>query len=186
MRRPITLATIVLVAFLVAAREPHRSRTGIEVYFSPKGGCTDAIVAAIQNARRSIDIQAYGFSSRPIHKAVAEAHARGVKVRALLDEGTNRGGEYSGATYLFNKGVPVWTDGAHAIAHNKVMIIDGEIVITGSFNFTEAAEKRNAENLLILRGHADLVRAYARNFEEHLAHGAAYKGVAPPQSPSTR
>jgi hypothetical protein len=69
----------------------------------------------------------------------------------VLDK-SNETGKHSGATYLVNKGVPVWIDSKHAIAHNKVMIIDGANVITGSFNFTKAAEKSNAENLVIIAG----------------------------------
>ncbi|HTR44450.1 MAG TPA: phospholipase D-like domain-containing protein, partial [Thermodesulfovibrionales bacterium] len=58
---------------------------------------------------------------------------------------------YSAADFTFNMGIPTYIDAQHAIAHNKVMIIDKETVITGSFNFTKAAEERNAENLLILK-----------------------------------
>ena len=60
------------------------------------------------------------------------------------------GSHYSAATYLTNGGIPVWVDSKVAIAHNKVMIIDGAVVITGSFNFTAAAQSRNAENLLVI------------------------------------
>jgi phosphatidylserine/phosphatidylglycerophosphate/cardiolipin synthase-like enzyme len=81
---------------------------------------------------------------------------------------------YTSATFLRNHGVPVFIDDRHAIAHNKVMLIDGDTVITGSFNFTKAAEERNAENLLILRGAAELSDKYRANFETHLAHSRPY------------
>jgi phosphatidylserine/phosphatidylglycerophosphate/cardiolipin synthase-like enzyme len=58
--------------------------------------------------------------------------------------------------------------------HNKVIVIDGRIVITGSFNFTKAAEESNAENLLIIRG-ADLGAKYANNRQEHLEHSVPYE-----------
>jgi phosphatidylserine/phosphatidylglycerophosphate/cardiolipin synthase-like enzyme len=76
-----------------------------------------------------------------------------------------------------NHQVPTWTDGKHAIAHNKVMIIDGETIITGSFNFSRQAESSNAENMLIITGKPKLVVAYERNFEEHLGHSEPYEGV---------
>jgi phosphatidylserine/phosphatidylglycerophosphate/cardiolipin synthase-like enzyme len=78
------------------------------------------------------------------------AHKRGVKIEAILDK-SQRTQKYSSATFLYNQGIPVKIDAQHAIAHNKVMIIDEETVIAGSFNFTKAAEANNAENLLAIR-----------------------------------
>jgi phosphatidylserine/phosphatidylglycerophosphate/cardiolipin synthase-like enzyme len=76
--------------------------------------------------------------------------------------------------WLAEQGVPVWIDADHAAAHNKVMVIDNgtadAAVITGSFNFTHAAQYRNAENLLILRGHGTLAEAYAANWRRHKIH----------------
>ena len=62
-----------------------------------------------------------------------------------------------------------FVDAAHAIAHNKVMILDDEIVITGSFNFTKAAEERNAENLLIIRS-KELAARFLANWRIHQTH----------------
>ena len=74
------------------------------------------------------------------------AHKRGIKVEVILDK-SQRTQKYSSATFLYNQGILVKIDAQHAIAHDKVMIIDGETVITGSFNFAKAAEESNAENL---------------------------------------
>ena len=98
-----------------------------------------------------------------------------MRVRVVLDK-SQRGERYSSATFLKNHGVAVWIDDGHAIAHNKVILIDGETVITGSFNFSKAAEERNAENLLIIEGRPDLASAYTANFEKHLGHAEAYTG----------
>lgn len=81
--------------------------------------------------------------------------------------------KYSSATFLNNVGIPVKIDAAHAIAHNKVMVVDGETVITGSFNFTKAAEEKNAENLLVIRDRK-LAELYPRNWQEHERHSDAY------------
>jgi phosphatidylserine/phosphatidylglycerophosphate/cardiolipin synthase-like enzyme len=143
------------------------------VYFSPKGGCTDAIVKEIGLAQRTLDIQAYSFTSVPIAQAVAAATERGVAVRAVLDV-SQRTEKYSEATFLHNHGIPVYIDDRHKIAHNKIIIIDGQTLITGSFNFSKAAEEDNAENLLIFHGNTDLVAKYAQNFESHLKHSQAY------------
>jgi phosphatidylserine/phosphatidylglycerophosphate/cardiolipin synthase-like enzyme len=109
-----------------------------EVYFSPHGGCTEAIIRELDKAKNTILVQAYSFTSAPLAKALLNAHKRGVKVEVILDK-SQKTQKYSSATFLYNQGIPVKIDAQHAIAHNKVMIIDGETVITGSFNFTKAA-----------------------------------------------
>ncbi len=85
------------------------------------------------------------------------AYKRGVKITAILDK-SQRSERYTSATFLKNAGIPTYIDDRHAIAHNKIMIIDRAIVITGSFNFTKAAEEKNAENLLIISS-KDLAKA---------------------------
>ena len=104
------------------------------------------------------------------------AHKRGVKITAVLDK-SNRTQKYSAATFLKNMEIPVFIDDQHAIAHNKIMIIDNRVVITGSFNFSRAAEDKNAENLLIMDDLPDLTRAYQENFQQHLKHAAPYLGL---------
>ena len=66
-------------------------------------------------------------------------------------------------------------DANHAIAHNKVIVIDGETVLTGSFNFTKAAQEKNAENLLIIRDPA-LAAQYTKNWDAHRQHSQPYVG----------
>ena len=148
----------------------------IRVYFSPNGGCTDAILCQIDQAKTEILLQAYSFTGKPIAQALIRAHKRGVKISAVLDK-SNRGRKYSAATFLKNMGIPVYIDDKHAIAHNKIMIIDNRVVITGSFNFTAAAENRNAENLVILEDIPEITRAYRENFQDHLRHAIAYLGL---------
>jgi phosphatidylserine/phosphatidylglycerophosphate/cardiolipin synthase-like enzyme len=98
----------------------------------------------------------------------------GVKVEVILDK-SQRTDQYSSATFLFNAGIPTKIDSQHALAHNKVMIIDGETVITGSFNFTKAAEEKNAENLLVIRD-KKLAERYIKNWQEHEKHSEVYEG----------
>lgn len=155
---------------------PHSVDTlpAMEIYFSPRGGCTDAVVREIANAQSSILVQAYSFTSAPIAKALVDAKARGVEVAVILDE-SQRSEKYSSADFLLHAGITTLIDDRHAIAHNKVMIIDHRVVITGSFNFTKAAEESNAENLLVIRdpGVADI---YARNWRLHAEHSLPYEG----------
>ncbi|MHB0936926.1 MAG: phospholipase D family nuclease [Armatimonadota bacterium] len=152
---------------------PLHGATSWQVYFSPDGGCTQAIIDELNGARYTVLVQAYSFTSAPIAKALVAAKKRGVRVEAILDDSNNTA-KYSAATFLLHADIPTWIDAKHAIAHNKVMIIDDHTVITGSFNFSKAAEERNAENLLILRDSA-LAARYTANWQEHRSHSAAYQ-----------
>jgi phosphatidylserine/phosphatidylglycerophosphate/cardiolipin synthase-like enzyme len=144
-----------------------------QVYFSPDGGCTEAIIKEINQAKQEILVQAYSFTSTPIAKALLNAYKRGVKVQAILDKSQRRE-KYTSATFLANSGIPTFIDDAHAIAHNKIMVLDRTTVITGSFNFTKAAEEKNAENLLIITS-ADLAKLYIENWMEHKEHSEPYQ-----------
>lgn len=141
----------------------------IAVYFSPKGGAMAAVVSHVNQAQRTIDVEAYLITAKQIVDALQSAQNRGVRVRIILDK-NNAGGIYSLAAYLSKTTLPVWRDGRHKDHHNKVMLIDGRIIITGSFNFTDPSEDQNAENLLILRDKPTLFAAYEADFEKHLAH----------------
>lgn len=146
--------------------------TKAEAYFSPKGGATEAIVKHLGRAKQSIYVLAYSFTSPAITQALLDAQTRGVDVQVILDKSQSRGQGASGST-LRDAGVKVYIDAAHAIAHNKVLLIDGQTLITGSFNFTKAAEDRNAENLVILES-PEAVGLYMEDFRRHLGHSAAY------------
>ena len=149
-----------------------------EVFFSPRGGATEAVVREISNAKQEILIQAYGFTSKPIAKAILDAKKRGVGIVAVLDKSNIKKNKdknrYTEATFLRNAGALVLIDSAHPIAHNKVIIIDRSTLITGSFNFTMAAEK-NAENLLVIKSNKPLIDKYFTNFDEHKAHSERYE-----------
>jgi len=147
----------------------------IACYFSPSGGCTAAVVNEIRQARQQILLQAYSFTSAPIATALVEAHQRGVAVYIILDK-SQRTERYSSADFVAHAGIPTLIDAAHAIAHNKIMLIDGLTIITGSFNFTTNAEQNNAENLLIIRNRPDLIQAYTENFRRHYEHSQPYQG----------
>lgn len=141
----------------------------LDVAFSPRGGATELVVKTIDQAQKSILVQAYSFTSAPIAKALVAAKGRGVDVRVILDK-SQKTERYSSATYLTNSGVPTWIDRQHAIAHNKVMVIDGTTVITGSFNFSKAAEFENAENVIEHHGDQKLASIYTQNWIAHVRH----------------
>lgn len=133
--------------------------------FTPDGeSCQSMLIDAIGATRRTLLIQAYSFTSKPIAEALLRARKRGVKVRVIVDK-SQATARYTSATFLKNQGIEVVIDRRPAIAHNKVMIFDGEAVFTGSFNFTKAAEERNTENGILIRGDQRLVTRYLRNWE---------------------
>lgn len=142
---------------------------GINAYFSPDGGCERAVVEEIAKATQSIDCQAYLFSSAKIAQAMVGAYDRGVHVRVVLDK-SQKNDLHSSVNFLLAHHVPVYLDDRHPIAHNKIMLIDGKSLMTGSFNFTKAADQKNAENLLILHNRPKIVSIYETNFEAHLNH----------------
>ena len=180
MRRCILLFMALTIVFWMAlcscATVPAENTSPIdwEVYFSPNGGCTDAIARELDKAQSTVLVQAYSFTSYKIAKGLLDAHKRGVKVEIILDK-SQKGDQYSSADFLANSGMSVKIDSKHAIAHNKVMVIDGETVITGSFNFTKAAEENNAENLLVIRD-KKLAERYTENLQQHSGHSEVYRG----------
>ena len=141
----------------------------VAVHFSPKGGCTEAVVHELRHARHEILVQAYSFTSRPIAEALVAAQKRGVQVEILLDH-SNEAEMYTQLDEVMAEGLIPLVDSHHAIAHNKIMIVDRHTLITGSFNFTHQAEIENAENLLIIKHHPELTESYRKNFLDHQSH----------------
>jgi phosphatidylserine/phosphatidylglycerophosphate/cardiolipin synthase-like enzyme len=111
---------------------------------------------------------------QPALRSVITCSVRSLIKKRAESQRTER---YSSATFLIHAGIATFIDARHAIAHNKVMVIDGQTVLTGSFNFTKAAEERNAENLLVLRGR-ELASKYTANWREHRQHSEPYTGPA--------
>ncbi len=171
-------AALVLLALALcltgtsAPTTPPPAPQAAEVYFSPHGGCTEAVVRELGKAKKTIFVQAYSFTSKPIAAALVAAHQSGVAVTLILDD-SDQTGNGTMIDVVALGGDVVLIDAKHAIAHNKVMVIDGAVVLTGSFNFTAAAENSNAENLLVLRS-APLAAQYSANWHAHEVHSTKY------------
>ena len=118
------------------------------------------------------DAKGYWFTSPSIAKALVEVHKRGVKVEVILDRSRTEM-ENEQAEFIVQNGVPTFIDDKHTTAHNKLIIIDGNVAITGSFNFTDQSENENAENLLVIRdkGIAD---KFTANWKAHAEHSGRY------------
>ncbi len=147
----------------------------VDVLFSPNGGCQDRIVAEIAGAKKRIRVLAYYFTSKPIAEALVEAKRRGVDCEVIADSSQEKM-TYGRLPVLRRAGVSILIDGEHAVANNKVILIDGHTIITGSYNFTKAAEEKNAENILVLKHLPEVFAKYDAEYEKHRSHSRRYSG----------
>ena len=124
--------------------------TPIDVYFSPDDNVAANLLDLIYNAEESIYFMAYSFTSDPLAEAIRARAEEGVTVQGVMDLeqiASNIGTEFDP---FRQAGLDVRRDGIPGLMHHKVIILDGQIVITGSYNFTNSAETRNDENLIVL------------------------------------
>lgn len=163
---------LVLLFFLF----PSQLRGGeVRVFFSPRGGCEEAILAQLDKAQRYIHVAMYAFTSRYLAQALVRARERGVEVKVVLDRSFQEESEYSKGDFLKRKGIPVkfvtppvvvrGVRVVKGLMHHKFVVIDGQVVITGSYNWTARAERVNYENLLVFVSSPGLARAYEEEFE---------------------
>lgn len=160
---------------LISSQTSHSSCPTISSCFTPGQNCTNQIVDHILQAKHTILVQAYAFSSKSIADALIEAQNKGILVKIILDK-SQRKQKYSLLQYMVDACVPVWIDTKPAIAHNKIIIIDDKEVITGSFNFTDAAQKRNAENLVFIND-SKLAQDYIENWQNRENQSMPYKNI---------
>ncbi|MDB5812874.1 MAG: putative endonuclease protein [Betaproteobacteria bacterium] len=152
---------------------PFAASGTLQYAFTGDDHADEMIINAIDAAQRQVLMQAYSLTHRRIVDALIRARSRGVEVAVIIDQGQSNV-NYAMPRELVRAGVPLLSDSQHAAAHNKVIVIDSGAadcaVVTGSFNFTYAAQHRNAENALILRGNAPLCEAYFNNWRRHQLH----------------
>ena len=132
----------------------------------PHKQCGHFISNHINQAKESIYVQAYGFTHTEIIDSLIEATKRGVKVEIILDSSNFSAKKLVLIEELKKLGIKIHKAKVSGIAHNKIMIIDKKKVITGSFNFTESADKRNAENVLVIINKR-LANKYLENYKKY-------------------
>lgn len=162
-RQSIALAILSVGLFSSGVVAAASTNTEIVAGFSPAQigvSAEEIILTAIQEAKTSIRVAAYSFTSKSIATELVAAKNRGVDVKIVADDGAAKG-RYSATTYCANQGIPVRVNSRYAIMHNKFLIIDEISVQTGSFNYTTAASKSNAENVIYIRGHREVASQYA-------------------------
>ena len=154
----------------------------IEAAFTPGDRIDNLIIATIASAKHEVLVNAYSFTQRRIAGALVAARKRGVSVQVIADSQQAAALPQNVLAELAKGGVAVWLDANYQAAHNKVVIVDadtaGATTITGSYNFTVAAQWHNAENVLILRDNRDVARAYRDNWLRLKAHATPWPSGA--------
>jgi len=133
------------------------------VYFSPNGGCEEAVLAWIGRANESIHVLIFSFTLDSVGDALLDAYGRGVEVKVVFEKGQIS--QYSEYQRLADASVSVRNDTNPDYMHDKVMIVDGAFVLTGSFNWSANAQENNNENLIVLEGE-DIASAYEVVFQK--------------------
>jgi phosphatidylserine/phosphatidylglycerophosphate/cardiolipin synthase-like enzyme len=134
------------------------TKSSYEECFTPAQECTAIILRELDHAKKEILIQAYSLTDPSILTAINDLHVRGIDIKIIIDKN-----QVKAIKYLSMLHIPLWIDRKVTIQHNKVIIIDGKEVLTGSFNFSKAANMRNAENLLIIKDKG-LAQKYKENW----------------------
>ena len=184
--RASTAAAMLLGALALDASPPANGATAsVQYAFTPGERADGLIIEAIGSAREQILVQAFSFTHRRIAQALIGARSRGVEVTVIADQQQAYAVATSLVRHLADSGVRVLLDAHHAAAHNKVMVIDaGNVscaVITGSYNFTQAAQSHNAENVVILRSNVELCEAFRGNWQRHASHALPFQRKRAPR-----
>ncbi len=154
-----TLLTILSIIILTS-----QAHALTNVCFSPSTCCEDNIVELVNGSRETIDIAIYAFTNQKIYDSLLLAKERGVKIRVVADKAQSKG-KYSFVPKLQEAGFDVRIKKKVKIEHNKFGVFDKKFIITGSYNWTEAATKMNSENCVADK-RKKIVAKYDKRFEE--------------------
>ena len=145
---------------------PATATPSIQTAFSPEHGALQLVLSTIGSARESISMMGYSFTSPEVVRALIDAHRRGVDVKVVLDEKGNRNkASVAAMSLVAGAGIPIRTNDRYAILHDKVIIVDGHTVETGSFNYTRAGARKNSENVLVLREMPEIASRYSAHWQ---------------------
>ena len=164
-RRILLGASALVLLVLIVGFVPYRGQTQqpeIAVYFSRVDDPEAAIIRSLNNAQRSVHVAMYYFTDPDLAEAVVAAQRRGVATYVYLDR-SQVNNQYSQSRYLAQQDVPVRISSNRRIMHNKFAIIDGNVVLTGSYNWSRAAGERNDENLVCIY-RAEVAQRYKERF----------------------
>lgn len=175
------ITAVTLTATVAYAESGKQSVPQIEALFSPSKETEDAMIQLIDGAKKSVHVAAMSFDSQNLAQALINAHKRGLDVRLLADlehlQGYNeddvkitaeekkeyKEDQHGAVARMAKNGVSVRADVKYPTQHSKIILIDGEVVQTGSYNYTDASRDQFSENVVIIRNAPDV----AKKFEEY-------------------
>ena len=137
-----------------------------ETYFSPNGGVAANIIRAINNAKASIDLAIFDLTYNDIASSLEKAQKRGVRIRVIADSRQAKGHNSMISTLADNQFNLKITHGeGRGIMHNKFAIFDSKLMVTGSYNWTNNAERFNYENAIFITD-PNVIRQYQKEFDK--------------------
>ena len=166
-KRNFLFKAALVAAVLYGASAPSLFAASAQVGFSPEGTAQQLVINVIGSAKDNIRMMAYSFM-----KALIAAKRRGVDVKIVVDENGNTGRASRAAMNLVtNAGIPLRVNSNYKIQHDKVIIVDGRHVETGSFNYTASAEKYNSENAIVMWDAPELAGQYLKHWQSRWNQG---------------
>lgn len=170
--RTLALATVLSIPVWVQA-EPS-----VQIGFSPEGSAQKLVLETIASAKHDIQILAYAFQAPDIMQALVDAKSRGINVRVVVDKKRNKGKTSKKAMdFVTSNGVELRTNDHFHIHHDKVIIVDGTTVETGSFNYAPSAETANSENVVVIREMPEVARQYLAHWQSRWDLGKPYPSI---------
>ncbi|ORM61615.1 phospholipase D family protein [Pantoea rodasii] len=150
----------------------------IDVGFSPEGTAQQLVLRTLDDARESIRLMGYSFTSPEVIKSLVAAKRRGADVRVVVDDKGNRSKASQAAmNVVVNAGIPLRTNDQYKIMHDKVIITDGQNVELGSFNYTRSAAESNSENAVVVRGVLSLAQSYLAHWQSRWDGGTDWRST---------
>lgn len=159
------------------ASMPIPADAQIQVGFSPNGQALPLVLKTIRSASKTLDMLTYSFTSSEVTRELLAARKRGVQLRMVVDDKSSRNAKsMSALSALSTAGAQIRLNATFAIHHDKVVIADGRHVQTGSFNYSQAADKSNSENVIVLWNAPSVAKAYLGHFQTNWETAHAFSG----------
>lgn len=157
-------SALIACCLLCFVSTPALAKQSIQTAFSPSPRSTQLVVSTIEHAKHTVRLAGYSFTSQAIADALIAAHQEGRDVMVVVDK-SQMHERHTVIGQLAAAGVPVRVNWHYAIMHNKFIVADKNTVETGSFNYTASAEKRNAENIIVISDNRNLAEKYLERWQ---------------------
>ena len=158
--------TAAITIWLTLSTSAAVAAPSLDVGFSPEGSAQQLVLRTLDDARESIRLMGYSFTSPEVVKSLVAAKRRGVDVMVVVDDKGNRSRASQAAmNVVANAGIPLRINGRYKIMHDKLIVTDGQNVELGSFNYTRSAAESNSENALVVRGVPALAKTYLSHWQ---------------------